>query len=329
MFKLVTFSIQYLPLEIIELIFTYVPRKEKLKLRLICKKWKEIFESSFDSRKLLHLRISGWEVSKSETLNFLAESTTCFNQLSLIQAELHDIPKNVWENIGRNLRVLTFRYCLKMGIEDFHKILNFCSNVEELQIFDHFPPLGPGYKFKTYLSFSWNVSNVKRFEMFRASAVDNQKLQDFVTRMTKLEYLRIESAYLKRMEESILDICEKRDDLRSLLLVDISEVGGYDFLFILNRFQIAKLNRYGCRLIKTQLTPELKKFLELNTRLQYFEVWISNEELDPKFLYDVFQYSSSLKKLIIHCDQLIKPFTRNEVELYQKRKLKKIVFFPD
>lgn len=300
--------------------------------------------------KDLHLKLSGWEIQQYD-FALLSKTTTKFNQLSLIQIEYDQIPVSVWKNIGPHLRILTFRFCLKMRLQDFHKILQSCKIIEHIQVYDHFPPLGPGYHFKTFIEFDWPIQKIKRFEMIRASAVDNLKLEEFLMKMSKLEYLRVESASFSRMEEVIFRVISERSrTLRSVFLVDNKDGAGADNTLVTltslctNNFNgyVAQLNHmelqfsqgpelihFGCRLNNVVMTPVLQEFLRCYTKIRVFDVWTDEAVLEPQFLFDMFGYAEYLKSIVVHCDQYDKTFTRPEVMLYQRRKLKKIVFFPD
>lgn len=302
----------------------------------MCKTWKNIIENLPHFKKDLHLRLSGWVRHSESDFTFLSKTSTKFYQLSLIQIDYRQIPLKVWELVCPRLKVLTFRYCLKMGLQDFYDIFKLCKDVEQIQIYDHFPPLGPGYRFNTYKHFTWPVQTIRQFEMIRASAVDNLKLKDFLMNMSELEFLRIESESFSRMEDIIYEVIRERSmTLRSLLLVDNKECAGADmtlkFLISLAQFpsRAPALIRFGCRLKILVMTPVLKEFLSSYGKIRIFEVWTDEPVLEPQFLFDMFDIAYYLRQIIVHCDQFHKTFTRPEVQMYQRRKLKKIVFFPD
>lgn len=314
------------------------------------KKWKDIIENLPEFKEHLHLRLAGHH-TRNYDFSILMRSNTKFNQLSLTQIEFNQIPIEVWETIGPRLKILSFSYCLKMRLQDFNTILRFCSNIEHLQIFDHFPPFGPGYDLKSFQTFEWNVKNIKKCELFRASAIDNKKLENFFENMYQLEYLRIESQTYQKIEETIFNIVsEKSNTIRSLFLVDNKEdVDPKNTLVRLislnndtkdetskneNAMEVQyeqgpKLITFGCRLNNCEMTWTLNRFLESYALVRVFEVWTDEAVLEPQFLFDMFANGKNLDKLVIHCDQNDKTFTRDEVQLYQRRKLKKIVFFPD
>lgn len=142
-------------MQILETIFNYFSSTERLSLRRVCQRWKNIIENLPRFRKDLHLKLSGWDHHKESDFSFLIESSTRFYQISFIQIEYSQVPSSIWETICSNVTLLTFRYCLKMRLQDFHKILQFSKNVKHIQIYDHFPPLGPGYRYNTFEKFDW------------------------------------------------------------------------------------------------------------------------------------------------------------------------------
>uniref|UniRef100_A0A336MDI7 CSON013931 protein n=1 Tax=Culicoides sonorensis TaxID=179676 RepID=A0A336MDI7_CULSO len=319
-------------------------------MRQVCQKWKNLTEHSPEIRKDLHLKFNAWEL-KNLNFEILKTTKTKFYQLSLIQCEYSQISEDVWKNILPHIKILSLRYCLTMSLTDFHNILKLTKDLETIQIFDHFPSLGVGYKLESFLSFDWPVGKIKQFEMFRASAVDNQKLEIFVDKMSNLELFRIESRVFERLENTIFNIINnKLMTLKTLILVDNKEEAGADKILVMLTSLFSnnlngsvdhmdymevdccggpKLLKFGCRLDKVIMTPVLREFIEYYGLIQVFEVWTDEAVLDPNFLFDMFEYSSSLRKIIIHCDQFDKTFTRNEVILHKQHGLKKIVFFPD
>lgn len=188
--------------------------------------------------------------------------------------------------------------------------------------------------------------------MIRATAVDNLKLEHLLLKMSKLEYLRVESESFSRMESVIFSVINDRTlTLHSLFLVDNKEHAGakssLEHLSSLcipnsngeahgeNRMEVESstwgpdLIHFGCRLDDVIMTPVLKNFLRIYRKIRIFEVWTDETVLKPQFLFDMFAHCEYLRKVVVHCGQYDKTFTRTEVEMYQRRKLKRIVFFPD
>lgn len=316
-----------------EHIFKNLPKENRLKLRLVCKEWKNIFEASPLLSKDLNLKLTGWTI-KNQNAKFFNNHTSNFYQLTVNQLEYDELPDAAWKQMCSTIQVLTIIYCYKMSLSNFNKLLNYCKNLKHIQIYDHFPPLGPGYQTETFLHFNWNVRNVSKFEMFRAIAVDNEKVTHFMRNMKTLRHLWIETSYIQQMNSSIIDVVKMHSkNITSLYLVD-NESDSFKSVSLPNLTILSSLcnielvvTKFGYRLAALEITQQLSKWFKKQQHLQLIEFWTEQDFVHVSFLNQLFTMLPELNELIIHYDHFKMSYKRNQINAYHKRKLNYVRFF--
>lgn len=275
----------------------------------------------------MNIKLNGW-LFRNQNAEFLRNHNTKFYELTLNQLEYDNISEETWIKICSTIHILTIHYCFKMSLTNFYNLLKHCTNLKHIRIYDHFPPLGTGYKIESFLRFNWEVENISHFEMFRATAIDNKKLTYFINKINNLEHLHIKTSCC--MQEINITISEmvNINSLKSLYLID-SELS-LKTLEILNSLHDVnfKITKFGYTLSVLEIPDQLATWFNKNQRnLKIIELGIEEDCIEIEFMKKIIQMLPELMELIINFDGCSVSFKRKKIEAYFKQNIKCIMLF--